>query len=302
MAGGSGDGRADADGHGTALAALAAAHGQGSHNGVIGIAPRAKILPIRIHTPRNSGGTDDNARAIEWAIDHGADIICNASSGGVTANLLNAVVRAQREGVIVVAAAGNRPKAVTVGAPASFPGVIAAAAVDRNGNHHPNSVTGPEIVLAAPGVDTMSATKGGGYQTGTGTSDATAIIAGAAALVRSKYPDLSAEEVIHRLTATATDKGPKGRDEQYGYGVLNLVAALTADVPPLAGATNPAGASVPPTGATTPAVARPTVPPPGGGVSATTALIGILLILLLAAGAIGLLIARRRRSAPPGPH
>ena len=61
----------------------------------------------------------------------------------------------------------------------------------------------------------------------------TAIVAGAAALIRSRYPDLSAQEVIHRLTATATDKGPPGRDPEYGYGVLNLVAALTADVPPL---------------------------------------------------------------------
>ena len=58
-------------------------------------------------------------------------------------------------------------------------------------------------------------------------------MAGAAALVRSKYPYLPAQEVVHRLTATAVDKGPPGRDDEYGYGVIDLVAALTADVPPL---------------------------------------------------------------------
>jgi subtilisin family serine protease len=79
----------------------------------------------------------------------------------------------------------------------------------------------------------MTTRPGGKYAPGTGTSDATAIVSGAVALVRSKYPDLSAEEVVHRLTATATDKGAPGLDEEYGYGVLNLVGALTADVPPL---------------------------------------------------------------------
>jgi subtilisin family serine protease len=74
---------------------------------------------------------------------------------------------------------------------------------------------------------------GHGYGFGTGTSDATAIVAGAAALVRAKYPNLSAKEVVHRLTATAIDKGAPGRDNVYGYGIVNLVGALTADVPPL---------------------------------------------------------------------
>jgi hypothetical protein len=61
--------------------------------------------------------------------------------------------------------------------------------------------------------------------------------------VRSKYPDLSAEEVVHRLTATATDKGAPGLDDEYGYGVLNLVGALTADVPPLTPSAQPPSAS-----------------------------------------------------------
>jgi subtilisin family serine protease len=81
-----------------------------------------------------------------------------------------------------------------------------------------------------------------------GSSNSTALVAGAAALIRSKYPDLSAPDVVHRLTATATDKGPPGRDDQYGYGVLNLVAALTADVAPATPSAVPSTAVQPSTG------------------------------------------------------
>ena len=97
---------------------------------------------------------------------------------------------------------------------------------------------------SAPGVNIHSTSLRGRYQVATGTSDAAAIVSGAAALVRSRFPDLPAAEVVHRLTATATDKGAPGWDEQYGYGVLNLVAALTADVPPSAAPSVPAPPSV----------------------------------------------------------
>src|SRR5205814_6835417 len=84
----------------------------------------------------------------------------------------------------------------------------------------------------APDTDIESTAINNGYgMSSGGTSDATAITAGVVALIRSKYPTMSAVDVIHRLTATATDKGPKGRDDQYGYGIVNPYAALTADVP-----------------------------------------------------------------------
>jgi subtilisin family serine protease len=141
---------------------------------------------------------------------------------------------------VVVAAVGNAPEVSQVVYPAAYPGVVAVAGVDKDGNHAGFSVTGPEVVLSAPAVAMKSTGPGGQYRTGTGgTSDATAIVAGAAALVRAKFPSLSAVEVIHRLTATAIDKGPRGRDDQYGYGIVNLVGALTADVPPLRPSSSP---------------------------------------------------------------
>src|SRR5690606_19313255 len=113
--------------------------------------------------------------------------------------------------IVVVAGVGNAPESSTVGYPAAYPGVVAAAGVDKNGDRAAVSVTGPQTVLAAPAVDIVSTglrTNGrSGYSIGTGTSNATAIIAGAAALVRSRFPELSAAEVVHRLTATADDRG-----------------------------------------------------------------------------------------------
>ena len=95
-------------------------------------------------------------------------------------------------------------------------------------------------------MDIISTGLNGQYRRGTGTSDSAAIVSGAAALVRSRFPDLPASEVVHRLTATATDKGAPGWDEQYGYGVLNLVAALTADVPPSSAPARTAPTAAPP--------------------------------------------------------
>jgi subtilisin family serine protease len=116
--------------------------------------------------------------------------------------------------------------------PARYPGVVAVGGVDRHGDHSAISVEGNQLVLCAPSDLISSLRPQGDYGVGTGTSDATALVAGAAALVRAKFPQLSASEVVHRLTATADDRGPPGRDDTYGYGIVDVVKALTADVPP----------------------------------------------------------------------
>ncbi|NED55226.1 S8 family serine peptidase [Micromonospora aurantiaca] len=228
-----GDGRDDKNSHGTGMAGLIAAHGQEDGTGAVGIAPRAKILPIQSSGANNTGRPDDLAAGIEFAIAHHATVISISSSGVSSPALVSAVRAALSADIVVVAAAGNRPEDGYVGYPASESGVIAVGGVDRVGEHASVSVSGPEIDVAAPAVDIYSTSYDGKYSKGTGTSSATAIVAGAAALIRSKYPNLPAQEVAHRLTATAVDKGPPGRDDQYGYGVIDLVAALTADVPPL---------------------------------------------------------------------
>ncbi len=239
--GGTGDGHTDSDGHGTAMAGLIAGHGHGAGSGVLGIAPKALVLPIR----STNGLRSDHAaiaRGIDYAVAHHAAVVCIAIGVQDFDDERQAVESALAAGVVLVAAAGNKPGDLFVVHPAAYPGVIAAAGVDQKGTHADASVTGPEVVLAAPAVHVMSAYSNGTYTFGTGTSDATAIIAGAAALVRSRYPSLSGAEVVRRLTTTATDKGVPGRDEEYGYGVVNLVDALTRDLPPPS-ATTPTGAA-----------------------------------------------------------
>jgi type VII secretion-associated serine protease mycosin len=229
-----GNGWTDVDGHGTRMAGLIAAHGHGngSADGALGIAPRATILPVRDGPIYSAANMPDG---ISWATDHGARVI-SISAGGRDPDhdTQEAVKRALAHDIVVVAGAGNLSQHMkNVAYPAAYPGVVAVGGLDRSGNHAPDATTGPELILSAPSVDIDSTALGHGYGINGGTSDATAIVAGAAALVRAKFPNLSAAEVVHRLTATAIDKGPPGRDDQYGYGIVNLVGALTADVRPL---------------------------------------------------------------------
>ncbi|WP_089011201.1 S8 family serine peptidase [Micromonospora inositola] len=290
--GGSGDGHGDHNSHGTSMAGLIAAHGRGEHFGALGIAPKAKILPIMSSLADNRGEADDLAAGIEYAARHGVDVISISSAGGSSVRLIQAINAALAANIIVVAGVGNRPEASSVGYPASHEGVIAVGGIDRAGEHAAVSVTGPDIDVVAPAVDIYSTSYGGKYSKGSGTSGATAIVAGAAALIRSKYPNLPAQEVAHRLTATAVDKGPPGRDDEYGYGVIDLVAALTADVPPLG------FESVSATNTTATTAAEPAASDAGDG-DATARALAALGVLAAAGG--GYLIWRRRRRADDPP-
>ncbi len=295
----SGTGTRDNDGHGTKMAGLIAAHGHGSGAGALGIAPKSKVMPIRDTDAFGFGSDAGMVAGMDWAIANGAKVISISRAGSTTPTLRAAVKRAREADVVVVAGVGNTDGEVFVAGVARIEGVLAAAGTDRNGNHAAISVSGPQVVLAAPAVDITSTNYDGGYRTGTGTSDSTAIIAGAVALVRAKFPNLSADEIVHRLTATATDKGRPGRDEQYGYGVLNLVAALTANVPPASGGAGTAPSATAATGAASPSTTAAAAPELGPGRSSntsTTVLALVVLVALVAAGLAAWFLARRRRS------
>jgi type VII secretion-associated serine protease mycosin len=230
---GSGDGTKDLIGHGTGMAGLIVAHGQ-----VRGIAPKAKVMPLKAKR------SDTLPLAIDWAADHGAAVINISQSGPASTPLKAAVDRALAAGVVVVAGAGNVPNDRSVTYPAAYEGVIAVGAVGRTGQRAAISITGPELVLAAPGEDIITTAPFGEYGPGEGTSDATALVSGIAALVKAKFPNLTGPDIAHRLIATADDKGAPGRDPEYGYGIVNPVAALTADVAPVTpSATPPTGTS-----------------------------------------------------------
>jgi type VII secretion-associated serine protease mycosin len=237
------DGRADIVGHGTAMAGVIAGRGLPDNGGVLGVAPRAMILPLLITNQRSGFGVPQFlADAIDWAAGHGAKVICIASSTEADDLVRQAVARALAIDVVVVAAAGNTPDHPAVTFPASLPGVVAVGGTDRGGMHAQISASGPEMVVAAPAVEIPSTALKGKYELGTGTSDATAIVAGVVALVRAKYPALPAAEVVRRIALTATDKGKPGRDDEYGFGIVDPVAALTAEVPSPAPSGSPVAA------------------------------------------------------------
>ena len=294
--GGKGNGQEDPDGHGTRMGGIIGAHGHGNE-GALGIAPKANILPIRYKDADTPGDTDIFAKGINQAIASGAKVISMSTGGGPSRLLNEAVRKALAADVVLVAAGGNKPFDYGITFPAYIDGVVAVGATDQRGSHAEISTTGRQLAISAPGVDIWSTSRNGKYSKGTGTSDATAIEAGAAALVRSRYPQLSAKEVVHRLTATAVDKGAPGRDEVYGYGVLDLVAALTADVPPLGD-----GPAASPSAKVSPTVAGPAGPDDAeSGDRGSTLLITVgTLVVLGVVGGWLFLRARRRRPDAAG--
>jgi type VII secretion-associated serine protease mycosin len=290
--GGATNGQQDDDGHGTGMASLIAGHGHGNGDGVLGIAPRAKILPIRDSQGKNTS-PDLLAAGIEAAVKSGAKVISVSQGGSDVPRLRQAVESAIAADAVVIAAIGNKPEQLLPQDPAGYDGVVAIGASDQDGNVANVSVTGPQMMLSAPGARIVSCDRVG-YAIADGTSDSTAIVAGAVALVRSKYPNLKAPEVIHRLTATATDKGPPGRDSQYGYGIVNIVDALNANVPPLTPSASPSQRGTAPATAT-----EPNAAPPSDKKSSSAAPVVILVVLvvvLAGAGIFGWIFLRRRQT------
>lgn len=232
------DGRSDPDaekGHGTGMAGIIAGRGGGVMH-ELGIAPDARILPVGLGADTRNA---DVAGGIRWAADHGADVINVSLADSVLRRELAEAVRyALSKDAVVVAGSGNVEQGMlTVQAPANIPGVIAVAGTDRSGGPWVGSAAGPEMVLAAPGERIIApappSVSPNGYGVNDGTSSSTAIISGVAALVRSRYPDLDAANVVNRLIRTARDEGPTGRDPQFGFGVVDPLAALTRSVPPV---------------------------------------------------------------------
>ncbi|MFZ3131523.1 MAG: S8 family serine peptidase [Desulfosporosinus sp.] len=229
--GGSGAGQ-DNNGHGTSVAGIAAAQLNGV--GVVGVAYAAKIMPIKVMDNTGEGADDIIAQGIVWAAEHGANII-NLSLGSdtKTAVLGEAIKYARNKGALIFAAAGNYDPATQsnpgISYPASDPNVISVAAADEADKIDDFSAFGPEIVLSAPGSKILSDywTKAGStYAYADGTSMASPFAAGVAALIWSKHPDWTADQVRLALEKGAKDLGSPGRDEQYGYGRVDADQSL----------------------------------------------------------------------------
>jgi thermitase len=148
--------------------------------------------------------------------------------GGASTTLQQAVqgAYANGNGALIVAAAGNDGN-TAVNYPAGYPEVVSVAATDSNDAHASFSNTNSDVEVAAAGVNVLSVKRGGGYVAFSGTSMATPHAAGVAALIRGRFPSLTAAQARSRLDAGVDDLGAPGRDTTFGFGRLNLVKALS---------------------------------------------------------------------------
>lgn len=246
----------DDNGHGTSVAGVIAA--LNNNLGIVGLAYNAKIMPIKAMDKEGAGEDDIIADGIVWAVNHGAKII-NMSIGSETQTkvLDDALQYAADRGCLLVAASGNiegyinlqnkkstrRTAGVSVAYPGANPNVIAVSAVDMNDEIADFSLTGPEVLLSAPGYKVLTnywseTRQGCAYSTGT--SIAAPFVSAAGALLWSKYPEITAEEIRRALIKSAYDLGEKGVDDDYGYGRLDMLRAIKTFQEP-ASVTSPAG-------------------------------------------------------------
>jgi membrane-anchored mycosin MYCP len=245
-----GSGNSDCLGHGTFTAGLIAARPTPG-TGLVGVAPRALILPVDVVDPAEALSTQPVtstravAAGIRYAVNSGATIVdvSTAITPGPSQALAAAVAYAQARNVVVIApvsAVTGTNATNVVSYPAAYPGVIAVSATDSTGSPIALGMNGVRVDLAAPGASLVSiGPSGPGDITGDGAALATAFVAGTAALVRSYYPNLSAAAVVHRLEVTADQPGTPLPDPQVGDGIVDPYTAVTTvlaeefgDLPP----------------------------------------------------------------------
>lgn len=220
-----GQGATDPHGHGTHVAGTVAAI-RGNGVGVAGVAPSARVIPVRVLDAQGNGSSSDVARGITWAVDHGAEVVNLSLGGGYSHAVQVAVDYAESQGVVVVAAAGNAGPGGPPNYPAALPVALAVGSHDKNGLVSSFSTRGGYVDLSAPGSGILSTSNDGSWVFMSGTSMATPHVAGVVALMLATEPGLTPNEVRTRLQATAVDAGPAGHDESYGWGRVNPLAAL----------------------------------------------------------------------------
>ncbi|MEV8064702.1 type VII secretion-associated serine protease mycosin [Streptomyces sp. NPDC085995] len=322
-----GDEHTDYDGHGTGMAGLIAGTGAyGGGKGAFGLAPGVKILPVRMPGPSDINGFAGPSyfsKAIRYATDSGAQVINISMTQQLNSPELTAAVQyALSHGSLIFAGVGNDgAKGNPVEYPAATPGVVGVAAVGKNLRRTSESEFGPQVDMAAPGDEMVHACGGKtGLCKGHGTSDASAIASASAALIWSKHPTWTNNQVLRVMLNTIggpTD-GAK-RNDSIGYGIVRPRIALKtpgdpgpADVyplPDLAAAASPSSspsakspAAKGESGSTpdsdTSAAAAPSAEKGRDGDTTLWIALGVGAVVVLGGAAVALVLARRRRSAP----
>ncbi|GIP24700.1 MULTISPECIES: S8 family peptidase [Paenibacillus] len=197
----------DDNGHGTHITGTIA--GSGGIQGILGVAPRATIYPVKAFDHNGAAYVSDIIMGIDWCVRNQVDII-NMSFGMKSKNksLLSVVNKALQAGVVIVASAGNDNKSRSVDYPARYPQTISVGATDRNRRIARFSNSGPHVDIYAPGEKIYSSWVGGKHKEMNGTSMATSHVSGAIALLLALRPGLSPTEIKQLLRRTARPVAP----------------------------------------------------------------------------------------------
>jgi Subtilase family len=237
--------------HGTAMASLIAGHGHGAGHsqGIIGVAPAAKILSVRVTLESTDPMLADAtvaaglpaaiAHGIKYAVRHGAKVIdlpldpvtaAGAPGSGGSRAEQAAVGYALAHQVVLVAPAGDdlTPGLDPVNFPASYPGVISVGAFDSTFIKAPFSSQRPYVTLTAAGVGVIAAAGPSGYTLVSSTSAASAVVAGIVALIRAQFPSLTPAQVTKALTSSTVYRRRGGQTFGSGAGTVDAAAALAA--------------------------------------------------------------------------
>ncbi len=220
--------------HGTHVAGTIAA--ALNNRGVVGVAPRARLYAVKVLNKNGSGSTSGVINGLAWCYRKGMHV-ANLSLGSLatthsTSNYSRAYERAgrllRRRGILAVAAAGNSGSSSRpyVGNPGRCPSFMAVAAVDCKRKRASFSSFGPQVEIAAPGVNVLSTYPRQGYKRLSGTSMACPHVAGVAALIKRRHPSWHGDRIRVHMWRTARDLGASGRDWATGYGLVNAYRAV----------------------------------------------------------------------------
>ncbi|MGW4502696.1 S8 family serine peptidase [Micromonospora sp. NPDC004336] len=280
-------------GHGTAIASLIGARPAAGAS-LVGVAPRATLLPVRVAD--NDPATDAPvsaaalATAVAEATRMGADVIHVSYSVAVDdARLRAAVARAVESGAVVVAAAGDGRAGPSY--PAAYDGVVGVGALAASGGLLDGSARGPHVDLVAPGEQLVAAARVGGHTVVGRTPAAAAVVSGTAALLRERHPRWTNEEVVRRLLATADGTAGGAANAAFGHGSVNPYRALVE--PAATAGAAPTWVAVPGALAQTPA--RPGWPGPWRAAVTWAVLLGLGAVALLLGRAVARVRSRRHR-------
>lgn len=225
----------DTNGHGTHCCGVIAA--KRNDVGVVGVAPDAKLLVGKVLSDSGVGSSETIVKGITWAVDNGADIISMSFGSPVSdPSIKRAIEYAASKNVLMVAAAGNEgPGPMTISYPGRYPEVLSVAAVDPTRKVAKFSSRGPEVDIAAPGVDILSTYPPRNYAKLSGTSMATPFVAGVVALMLSydrinkKKRITTCQNLIDHVKKTSIDAGAAGFDNDYGWGLINPKGMILGD-------------------------------------------------------------------------